>query len=112
MRGWIQRLEHAARGDLASFQLLDGSRYYFEPLEVHKTLFLHTYYLQLGQSLEPPEILSKMCEARDPAAVLAQFAPENESAFVNLADVYDLDALISERRLVPIPHEPAEDLSE
>jgi len=26
-------LEHAARGDLDSFELLDSSRYYFDPLK-------------------------------------------------------------------------------
>ncbi len=31
LRGWLKRLEHAARDDLESFELLDGSRYYFDP---------------------------------------------------------------------------------
>jgi hypothetical protein len=31
---------------------------------------------------------------------------------VNLAELYDTDALVRERRLVPLTHEPVEDLSE
>ena len=36
----MRRLERAARGDLDWLDLRDGSRYYFEPMEAHKALFL------------------------------------------------------------------------
>jgi hypothetical protein len=39
----MKRLEHAARGDLESFELLDGSRYYFDRMEAHKAVFLHWF---------------------------------------------------------------------
>jgi hypothetical protein len=116
MRSWIRRLERDARGHLESFELLDGSTYYYDGLETYKELFLHAYDVQLGDAdkwPEPPEVYRKMCEARDPAAVLERFKPEDpERAFVNLAEIYDTDVLVNERRLVPLTHTPVEDLSE
>ena len=116
MRSWIKRLERAASEDLESFELLDGTIYYFDRLETYKELFMHAYDVQLGDAHKwpgPPEVYRKLCEAKDPAAVLERFKPEDpERAFVNLAELYDTDALVRERRLVPLTHEPLEDLSE
>jgi hypothetical protein len=116
VRSWIRRLERDARGHLESFELLDGSTYYYDGLQTYKELFLHAYDVLLGDAhkwAEPPEILSKMCEARDVAAVLKRFRPEDpQCAFVNLAELYDTDVLVNERRLVPLTHAPVEDLSE
>ena len=116
LRGWIKRLERGAREDLESFELLDGSTYYYDRLETHKELFLHAYDLQLGDGdkwPEPPEVYRKMCEATDPAAVLEQLEPEDpQRAFVNMAELYDTEVLIHERRLVPLSVEPPTDLSE
>ena len=112
----MKRLERGASEDLASFQLLDGSTYRYDRLETYRELFLHGYALQLGMGDKwpaPPEIYRKICEAKDPAAALEQFRPENpQSAFVNPAELYDTDVLIRERRLVPLAVEPVEDLSE
>jgi hypothetical protein len=116
LRRWIKRLERDASEDLESFELLDGSTCYYNRLETYKVLFLHACDLQLGDTdkwPEPLEVYRKMCEARDPAAVLERLKPEDpERAFVNLAELYDTDALVHERRLVPLTHAPAEDLSE
>ena len=116
MRSWIRGLERDARGHLESFVLEDGSTYYYDRLETYKELFLYTYEVQLGRGdkwPEPPEVYRKMCEARDPAAVLERFRPENpQSAFVDPTVLFDTDALVNERRLVPISYEPPEDLSE
>ena len=40
MRSRLRRLQRAARGDLDHLDLRDGSRYFFEPMEAHKALFL------------------------------------------------------------------------
>jgi hypothetical protein len=115
LRGWMKRLERGAREDLESFELLDGSTYYYDRLEIHKELFLHAYDVQLGDAEkwpEPPEVYRKMCKARDPATALEQLRPEDpERAFVNPAELYDTDVLVRERRLVPHFEEPVEDLS-
>jgi hypothetical protein len=65
MRGWIKRLERASREDLESFELLDGSRYYFDPLSWD--LFEH--YYECGKRTahhwpEPPEVVRKLTEAK------------------------------------------------
>ena len=107
MRRWIKRLEHAARGDLERFELLDGSQYFYNATEVNKQLFVHACELQLGRRL------TKICEARNPAAVLERFKPEHpEQAFVDLSACYETAALVEDRRLVPFEVEPPEDLSE
>jgi hypothetical protein len=112
----MRRLEHRASKDLESFVLEDGSRYSFDRLETHKELFMHAYDVQLGEAHkwpEPPEIYRRICEAKDPAGVLKRFIPEQpERAFVDPAALFDTDALVNERRLVPISYEPPEDLSE
>jgi hypothetical protein len=101
---------------LESFELLDGSTYYYDRLETYKELFLHAYDLEIGDTdkwPEPPEVYRKMCEAKDPAVVLERFKPETpQHAFVNLAELYDKYVLVNERRLVPLTHAPPEDLSE
>ena len=116
LRGDLRRLERGAREDLESFVLEDGSRYYFDRLETYKELFLHAYDVQLGDAdkwPEPPEVYRKVCEAKDPAAVLEQFKPEDpERALVNPVELFDTDVLVRERRLVPLSVEPAVDLSE
>jgi len=115
-RSWLKRLERDASEGLESFELLDGSTYYYDRLETYKELFMHAYDVQLGDAdkwPEPPEVYRKVCQARDLAAVLERFRPEDpERAFVNLAELYDTDVLINERRLVPLTHPPVEDLSE
>jgi hypothetical protein len=116
LRGWIKRLERHASENLERFELLDGSTYYYDRLETYKELFLHACDVQLGDAdkwPEPPEVYRKMCEAMDPAAVLERFRPDNpERAFVDVTQIYDTDALVRERRLVPLTHTPPEDLSE
>jgi hypothetical protein len=116
MRSWIRHLERDARGHLESFELLDGSIYFYDGLQTYKELFLHAYDVQLGDAekwTEPPEVYRKICEAKDPAAVLERFKPEDpQRAFVNLAKLYDTDVLVNERRLGPLTHAPVEDLSE
>jgi hypothetical protein len=116
LRTLLKNLKRDAQGELESFVLEDGSRYYYDRLETYRELFLHAYDLQLGMGdkwPQPPEVYRKMCEARDPAAVLERLGPENsQGAFVNLAELYDTDVLVHERRLVPLSVEPPEDLSE
>jgi hypothetical protein len=118
LRDKLRRLARAAEGELESFELLDGSRFYYDRLEVFKEVFMHGMEC-LGAERpedrpEPPEVLQKICQARDVRVALRQVAGEVERVeapnFIQLP--YDLDALLNERRLVPLPHEPVPDLSE
>ena len=85
LRSWLRRVERAAHGEVESFELRDGSRYWFDPLEVAKELFLHSLDCGRVGSLEEwpelPEVYLKMCEAKDPKAVLERFVPSDKEAW-------------------------------
>jgi hypothetical protein len=78
LRGWVKRLERGARGDLASFILEDGSRYYFDPISGE--CFLHAMECLRTQGEgkpfpEPPETLKAIARARDRRCALNQLYP-------------------------------------
>jgi hypothetical protein len=98
LRGRIKKAEREARGDLDSFLLLDG--------------ILHAYHLGLGRVEEPPELYRMLTRAQDPVEVLERLKPGSAQAFVDPSSLYDYDALVHERRLVPIVAPEPEDLSE
>lgn len=99
LRGWLKRLEHAARDNLASFELLDGSHYYHDP--VSPELFLHwCECIRAGNPdawPEPPEAVRKVTEARDPGAALESIG--GRATWDVLP--YDLEALATERVIRP-----------
>src|SRR5215203_3738909 len=84
----------------ARFELLDGSRYYYDPASWE--LFMH-WYECLGETSthnwpEAPEVIRKLCEAKDPQAAL-DAVMEEQRTFGTFA--YDPDILVNERRLEP-----------
>jgi hypothetical protein len=97
LRDRAKRLEQEARDDLASFELLDSSRYYFVP---GGELYMFCYDC-IGENPpdwpEPPELLKKVCEARDPAVALEEVWSKA------IADIFPFsrEVLINERRLEP-----------
>ena len=99
IRSWVKKIEQAARGNLASFELQDGSRYFYDPTS--SVLFMH-WYECCGKDTAhhwppPPEIIRKLCEAKDPERALEQVM--STAGFGGM--VYDPEVLIAERRLVP-----------
>jgi hypothetical protein len=114
LRGWIKRLEHSARGDLASFVLEDGSRYYFDPASGER--FLHSIDCLRAQAEarrfpEPPDTIKALSRARDRRAALEQVAgdlfPYDERALVERGEL-EPRWMVAGREL----GEPIEDLSE
>ena len=59
-------LERMAQDYVRSFELAEGSRYYFDPMEVYKAVFLHGIKClgAVEDWREPPEVYVKMWEAR------------------------------------------------
>lgn len=113
LRDKLRRLEAAARGNMASFELLDGSKFYYDLAETGAELFLAAHDLYLGREPEPPQIFKMICQAKDPEAVLRSLEPASlEHAFVNPWSMYEQFALLEERRLVPMIADAPEDLSE
>jgi hypothetical protein len=88
LRGWVRRLEHAARGNLESFILEDGTLHYYNP--------------------ESGELSIKaLTRARNRAAAL-------DTACGGLGLLpYEREALIERGELVPVSWiHPIEDMSE
>jgi hypothetical protein len=99
LRDKMRRLENAMRGNLASFELLDGSRYYFDPTSGE--LFMHwVACIRAGSAHNwppAPEAIRKLCEAKDVSGALE--AVRGEGGWGTL--VYDAEILVNERRLEP-----------
>ncbi len=95
----LRRLEAAARGSLASFELEDGSRYYFDPTSAEMFLFW-CECLRADSAHgwpEPLEVHQKLTEAKYPERALGEVhGRDSFSTFV-----YDPEVLINERRLEP-----------
>ena len=112
----MKRIIRGQREGLESFVLRDGTTYYYDREQTAAEMFVYALDVELGRADdwdEPPEIFRKMLEAKDPARVLKWFMPKNpRSAFVDPAMLFDLDALVEERKLVPIEYEAPEDLNE
>ncbi len=95
-----RRLEQAIRSELSSFQLLNG-RTYFYSQQSYGELYMFCYdCLEAGNPSdwpEPPELLVKVLEARDPAAALQQVWSKA------LDDIFPFDpeVIVNERRLEP-----------
>jgi hypothetical protein len=101
LRGWIKRLEHAAREDLASFELEDGSRHYYDPVSPDR--FLHSMDCLRAQGdgetsfPEPPVTVRAITRAKDRAAALEQVY---QSGSFDIFP-YEPEALVERGKLVP-----------
>jgi hypothetical protein len=118
LRRRLKRLERAARGNLASFELLDGTRFYYNPQTLE--LFSHWYdCLTAGNPdkwPEPPEAVRKVTKAKDPRAALESIRGGGTLDVIP----YDPEALTTERVIKPrslvagrdVYDQDVEDLSE
>ncbi len=99
LKGWLKRVESAARGDLESFTLTDGSRHYYSPSSPER--LLHSFdCLRAGYAGEPypppPPAIEALTRARDRAAAFQQVAGGNFGLFP-----YEVEPLIERGELVP-----------
>jgi hypothetical protein len=119
LRAKVRALERYARDQVDSFELEDGSRYYYEPLSPER--FLHTMNCLRSQGdgqttfPETPETVRAITRARDRAAALEQVY--QSGSFVIFP--YEHEALVERGELVPRSMvagrelgEPLPDLSE
>jgi hypothetical protein len=118
LRDKLKKLERTARENLVSFELLDGGRYYHDP--TRGTLFLHS--CNCGRAgnpdkwPEPPEVLHKVAQAKDPQAALEAIGGTVYSDIFP----YDPEALARDREIKPrslvagrdVYDQAVEDLSE
>jgi hypothetical protein len=98
-RDKLRRLENALRGQLKSFELLDGSRFYYDPTSGERFLFWCECLRadSAHEWPEPPEVYKKLTEAKYPERALDEIHGRGPfSTFV-----YNPEVLINERRLEP-----------
>jgi hypothetical protein len=101
LRERLRSLRRAATSTgLESYALLDGSRFYFDPTSPELYLFwLECVKTSADRWPDPPEVLRKLCEAKDVEQAIELVRGEGSWDFI----VYDIEVLISERRLEPRP---------
>ena len=102
LRDQMSQLRASLRGQLSSFELADGTRYWFHEAEAFEELFLFgTACLRAGRAAdrpEPPEIVRALAEAQDRRAAFdalgpLPFWPFEREAFVR-------DGLLIHRSLI------------
>jgi hypothetical protein len=88
----IKRLRRQASDHLESFELKNGSRYYYDRTQALAELYLYAYDRELGHNPEPPGIWRKILEARDIEEVLSRFrAPNTHSSALDLDALYETE---------------------
>jgi len=119
LRGKLRKLEKSLRGDLSSFELADGTRYYYDPQAAFSQAFLFFSDSMKADHNgsprpDPPEILRAVAGARNREDALERAL----GGFAHILPV-DRDALVERGELVSRPlvvgqdlGEPLEDLSE
>jgi hypothetical protein len=119
VRGWLKKLERTADKSLASFELEDGSRHYYDPTNPER--FLHSIECLRAQGEgaitfpKPPATLVAITRAKDRATAFAQVYPTGSLDIFP----YGIEALVERRELVLRSMvvgrelgEPLEDMSE
>lgn len=118
LRGRLNRLQTSLRGQLSSFELADGSRYWYDPDAAFPELFLFGAACLRAAGPpharpEPPELVRALVKAKD-----------RRAAFESLAPVpffpYEYDAFVERGELVhrsmvagrDVYGKPCEDLSD
>src|ERR671933_1890088 len=116
LRDWLKKLEREARGEMVSFELVDGSQHYYDPTSGE--LFLHMCECLRNHDKperpEPPEFVKALARAKDrQAAYSAVFGAYRDML------PYDEQALVEQGEIVPMSlvvgrelGEPLLDLSE
>jgi hypothetical protein len=115
-RDKLRRLEAAARGHLASFELVDDSRFYYE--RQSGEVFLHICECLRNHDKperpEPPEIVKALARARDRQAAYSEvfgtyrdMLPYDEQALVERGEVVPISLVVGRELGEPLP-----DLSE
>jgi len=115
LRSWVRRLEKRSKEGLESFELTDGSTYYYDPNEAYVGFILFCYDLGSGSSPEIPEVFRRLEKAADiPAALDGLRSDRPDLAPHTIEGVFDIEHLLEQRELVVRAEalEPVEDLSE
>ena len=120
LRDRLRKLEKSMQGKLSSFDLADGTRYFFEPMQAHKAAFgywsdsLRADYRREPRP-EPPDILQAVAGARDRGDALDaveagySFLPVDREALVKRGEFLSRPLVAAEE---DEDLDPGQDLSE
>jgi hypothetical protein len=120
LKGRLDRLQKTMQGKLSSFELADGTRYFFEPMQAHKAAFgywsdsLRADYRREPRP-EPPEVLRAVAGARDRGDALDaveagySFLPVDREALVKRGEFLSRSLVAAEE---DEDLDPGQDLSE
>jgi hypothetical protein len=98
LREQLRRLKGELYGELDSFELLDGNRYYYDPASFEVFLFYCECLKTNAHNWpEPPEVVRKLTEAKAVEEAVIQVFGRGPFSFL----VYDPEILVRERRLAP-----------
>jgi hypothetical protein len=98
LREQLRRLKGELYGELDSFELLDGSPYYYDPASFEVFLFYCECLKTNAHNWpEAPVVVRKLTEAKDVEEAVVQVFGTGPFSFL----VYDPEILVRERRLVP-----------
>jgi hypothetical protein len=101
LRDKMRALERMAQDHVRSFELADGSRYYYDPQSAE--MFLHVCECLRAHDKperpEPPELVKAIALARDRRVAYEQ-ATDGAGTFEGFP--YDTEALIERGEIVPI----------
>jgi hypothetical protein len=102
----IKRLRRALEDNLESFELADGTTFFYGPQSPE--LFMYTVECGKAQAEgkptfpEPPAIITAIARARDRAGAFYQvFDHDRAGAFVSKGFPFEYEALIEEGNLMP-----------
>ena len=116
LSGRLRQLERTSREILRSFELADGSRFYFDPTSAE--MFLHACECLRNHDKperpEPPELVKAVARAKERRATFREMEGRAAGLFP-----YDAEVLVERGEIVPRSlvvgrelGEPAPDLSE
>ncbi len=102
LKGKVARLQALLRGQLASFELADGSRYFYEPEKAWTELFRdHSDSMRADHRSEPrpdpPPILEALARAKDRRSAVERLYASDPAP----PTAYDLEELVERGELVP-----------
>jgi len=94
LRNWLRKLERDARKGHSSFVLKDGSVFRYD----HNLagLEMMAYMWDPDPDTEPPEIVTKVLQAKDPRAVLESFKGPGGDPSKEVFEPLDLLVLLEE----------------
>ena len=118
LRDSLRRLKRELRGNLDSFVLEDGSRYYFDPTSTELIEHVFDCLHAQGEGVpfpEPPEIIKAIARAKNREAALLQVTGGGDLLFPYLPEPLVQHGRITPRSLVEgreLGDGPLPDLSE